>query len=70
MSDTSFARPFAVSRAQGFSRLLHWMAVAKTRRDLSALDSAALQDIGVSAEQAQAEAARPMWDAPSRWIKS
>jgi len=37
------------------------------RRALSRLDAPALRDIGVSREEAEAEAARPVWDVPAHW---
>lgn len=70
MSDISLHRPVACARSQGLGIVFHWLAVARSRRDLARLDAAALEDIGMSAEQAQIEAARPLWDAPSRWVKS
>lgn len=39
----------------------------RQRRALAALDDAALNDIGVSRNSAQTEAARPFWDVPSHW---
>lgn len=40
------------------------MAVARQRRELGRLDNRMLKDIGLTREQAQAEAARPFWDLP------
>jgi len=39
----------------------------RSRRALAHLDAHQLADIGVSAEQAQKEARRAVWDAPSVW---
>lgn len=42
-------------------------AVARQRRQLAALDDERLADLGLSADQARTEAARPFWDAPRHW---
>jgi len=51
--------------------LLRWLAVLATLRrqrlDLASLDANRLRDLGLSAEQARAEAARRIWDVPSNW---
>ncbi len=39
----------------------------RQRRALARLDDDALQDIGITRAQAQAEASRPIWDAPDYW---
>ncbi|KIC46947.1 hypothetical protein RA28_04285 [Ruegeria sp. ANG-S4] len=51
-------------------KLLDFLSLARQRRALARLDARALEDIGVTREQAQSEAARPMWDAPDNWLKS
>lgn len=56
-------------RASVFSKLSQAHAVWRQRQSLKSLDSAALRDIGVTREQAQAEADRPVWDAPSNWLR-
>ncbi len=43
--------------------------IARQRRALTQLDDHILEDIGVSRKQAQAEATRPLWDAPANWFK-
>ncbi|MBK6467589.1 MAG: DUF1127 domain-containing protein [Rhodobacter sp.] len=52
-------------------RLLVWLFRAvKLRRQrarLLMLDEHLLRDIGVTPDEAQVEAARPIWDAPARW---
>jgi uncharacterized protein YjiS (DUF1127 family) len=45
-------------------RLSAMQAVARQRRVLAGLDAARLHDLGLSADQAAAEAARPLWDLP------
>jgi uncharacterized protein YjiS (DUF1127 family) len=41
--------------------------VARTRRALKHLDDHLLADVGLSRDDAEAEARRPLWDAPSHW---
>lgn len=53
-------------RRRGLS-LLRFIALRRSRRALAALDAAALRDVGISPADAQAEAARPIWDAPAAW---
>ncbi len=40
-----------------------WIDVAKQRRALAEMSDEQLRDIGIARHQAQAEAARPFWDA-------
>ncbi|WP_298907810.1 DUF1127 domain-containing protein [uncultured Aliiroseovarius sp.] len=51
--------------------LLAWVAtVIQTRRErvaLSQLDAHRLNDLGLTADEAQREASRPIWDVPSHW---
>lgn len=47
----------------------NWMALSHQRKSLSELDDAMLSDIGLTPDQAQAEASRPFWDAPNHWLK-
>ncbi|WP_137110362.1 DUF1127 domain-containing protein [Rhodobacter sp. SY28-1] len=49
------------------SRLLHMAALTRSRRSLSRLDDHLLRDIGLTREEALAEAERRGWDAPSHW---
>lgn len=55
------------SAADLLTRITHWLNVARSRRALAALDATQLEDLGISASEAREEAARPFWDAPSRW---
>jgi len=43
--------------------------VRRQRIHLSSLDESALNDIGVTPEEARAEARRPVWDVPQHWLK-
>lgn len=45
------------------------LAVWRQRRQLKALDTAALSDIGLSRREADAEANRPVWDVPNNWLR-
>lgn len=49
------------------ARIRRARAVAQERRTLAQLDDALLKDIGLTSFEAQKEAQRPAWDAPSRW---
>ncbi len=42
----------------------------KQRNALAKLDDALLRDIGVTREQANSEALRPVWDGPNHWRRS
>lgn len=56
----------SLTRAMG-----QWMADAlaarRQRRALAALDAHSLRDLGLTRDQALAEAARPVWDVPPHW---
>lgn len=43
------------------------LSVRRQRGDLLALDDTRLRDIGLTREDAEAEAARPLWDVPRHW---
>lgn len=45
------------------------VSLKRQRRRLARLDDRALQDIGVSRSEADAEARRFVWDAPEFWQK-
>lgn len=49
--------------------LLLFAAVSRSRKGLATLDDHLLQDIGLTREQALAEASRPGWDAPTHWTR-
>lgn len=46
-----------------------FFAIRRERKDLQRLDTHILHDIGYSRAEAKAEAERPTWDAPSRWLR-
>lgn len=41
--------------------------VWKSRRALARLDARQLDDIGISADRAERESAKPIWDVPTTW---
>lgn len=45
------------------------LSLRRQRCRLANLDDRALADIGITREQAQSEASRPIWDAPHFWQK-
>ncbi|CAD0183682.1 hypothetical protein RUESEDTHA_00556 [Ruegeria sp. THAF57] len=45
------------------------LSLMRQRRALGQLDDRALEDIGITREQAQSEATRHIWDAPEFWQK-
>jgi len=47
-----------------FERILLWLTLARSRRDLAALDERALHDIGIDRATAMEEAAKPFWRSP------
>ena len=55
---------FALLPGRVFRRLELAFQVARERRQLLALDAAALKDIGLSRADADGEAARKFWDLP------
>ncbi|WP_107846494.1 DUF1127 domain-containing protein [Litoreibacter ponti] len=63
---TSSAAASRPSRARGIS-LLSYLALYRQRRALAALDEDRLADLGLSRFEADAEARRPIWDAPAHW---
>ncbi len=51
------------------TRLKALFAIRRQRARLARLDDAALTDIGLSRHEAEAEARRPIWDAPHSWYR-
>ncbi|SFT46440.1 DUF1127 domain-containing protein [Sedimentitalea nanhaiensis] len=48
-------------------RLVRALGLWRQRRALRRLDAKSLCDIGITRAQAEAEARRPLWDAPANW---
>lgn len=64
------------SRVQGgntrvgfFARLRTALALRRQRKHLAEMDETTLADIGLTRDQALAEAARPVWDVPANWLR-
>ena len=49
------------------ARFSAWTALRRQRAQLARLDSAALEDLGLTRSQALFEARRPFWDVPANW---
>lgn len=69
MSGLSLNTCIPCPRTSLWTRLSAWRALGRQRRDLAKLDAQQLCDIGISAQQAKTEAARPVWDAPAHWTR-
>lgn len=50
-----------------FARLRIALTVWRQRRQLDRLDAEQLTDLGLTADDAAREAARPIWDVPGHW---
>ncbi len=44
-----------------------YLDLYRQRRALAKMDAAQLVDLGLTRAEAQAEAQRPIWDAPNHW---
>lgn len=47
--------------------LMSYVALYRQRRALAEMDDSRLADLGLSRHEADAEAKRPIWDAPNHW---
>jgi len=61
------ANTTAKPRVSLLTGLNNAIALWHQRRALRSLDAAALFDIGLTRAEAEAEAKRPVWDAPQNW---
>ncbi len=50
-----------------YSFAMKAVAVRRQRAALRRLDTRALEDIGLTRSEADAEASRPFWDVPATW---
>lgn len=53
----------------GLKTLTRMLAVARERKALAALDTARLEDLGLTPEEARWEAEKPFWDIPTYWAR-
>ena len=59
----------ALPRRSVVATLTQYYNVWSQRQALKSLDAAVLNDIGITRAQADAEAKRPVWDAPTNWTR-
>lgn len=52
-----------------FAWLTTFVSIWRERQSLESLDDHILKDIGKSRDEVKAEARRPVWDAPNRWLR-
>ncbi|MGB4829176.1 MAG: DUF1127 domain-containing protein [Paracoccaceae bacterium] len=67
---TALACPHVLPRRRRpglLRRLVQIFALRRQRARLLQLDEHLLRDIGITADEARAEAARPTWDVPAHW---
>lgn len=57
----------AASPKSVFSPLFLALSLFRSRRSLASLSDHQLADIGLTREEANAEAKRPIWDVPMGW---
>ena len=50
-------------------RVILMLSLHRERHALRNLDAHLLNDVGLTHENAEDEANRPVWDAPSRWLR-
>ena len=62
----TFARK--MGRKTLVSRVFLFLSLWRERNQLKNLNAHLLKDIGVTEAEARAEANRPFWDAPHRWM--
>ncbi|MBA3910174.1 MAG: hypothetical protein C0524_09880 [Rhodobacter sp.] len=61
------SRPRRQAPMQIWAALKCALTLARSRGQLARLDDHILRDIGLTRAQAEAEATRPVWDAPAHW---
>ncbi|WP_170753211.1 DUF1127 domain-containing protein [Ruegeria lacuscaerulensis] len=67
MTQVALHHPCPPRRRFGLKTLLDAVSLYRQRGTLARLDARALEDIGITREQAEAEASRKIWDAPEFW---
>ncbi|MEM6305497.1 MAG: DUF1127 domain-containing protein [Pseudomonadota bacterium] len=51
-----------------FDLLIRLAALYRSRRALTQLTDAQLEDVGLTTRDAQTEASKPVWDVPPHWL--
>lgn len=70
MAHISIAHQGSFPHGHGLlKRLSLGLGAARQRRRLAELDDDMLRDIGLTREDARAEARRPIWDVPQTWLR-
>ena len=59
----------SIARTGRRTSLLDLLSLYRQRRALADLDDTALSDIGLTRDEAVAEARKPIWDVPDHWVK-
>lgn len=65
----SIPRQAISMRRSPFTAFRAALEVRHQRSHLAKLDDHLLQDIGLTRDDAEAEAARPIWDPPAHWFR-
>ena len=69
MTQIAIKRNCQPRRRFGLKVIVDLLSLRRQRQTLARLDDRALKDIGITREQAEAEASRSIWDAPEFWQK-
>jgi len=65
----TLSRPTRAGSLKSMTRtVLGAFFARKSRRALAELDDNLLRDIGLTREDAQSEAAKPIWNVPCHWV--
>ncbi|NOC91449.1 DUF1127 domain-containing protein [Ruegeria sp. HKCCD6604] len=67
MTQLAIHNPCKPAKRSMVSLISQAFELSRQRRNLAQLDAAVLDDIGVTREEASAEAKRFFWDAPQFW---
>ncbi|QFT73738.1 DUF1127 domain-containing protein [Ruegeria sp. THAF33] len=67
MTQLAIHNPCKPAKRSLVSLISQAFELSRQRRNLAKLDAAVLDDIGVTREEASAEAKRFFWDAPQFW---
>lgn len=64
MTSLALNRPCPQHKQSLFARMRSALSLRRQRQQLARLEARALNDIGLTRAEADAEARRPIWDAP------